>query len=81
MLDPWMIRNAISVGKMGITEDYGFASMIDRLAFDNMTAKKFALPAPYCFGTIGPPPVDGLRWEEAMNVSFSMSFPRCPLLN
>jgi hypothetical protein len=66
-LGPWMFRNAISIGKVGITEEYGSASVIERFAFDDMTAKEFALAGLYCVGTIGPPVVDSVFGEEAMH--------------
>jgi len=66
VLGPWIGRNAISVGKLGLSEEYGSASMIERFAFDEMTAKEYALIAAYCVGTIGAATVDGLFGEEAM---------------
>src|SRR4029450_13617935 len=41
-------RNAISVGKFGLTEEYGAAALIERFAYDDMTAREFWLASPYC---------------------------------
>lgn len=54
VLAPWLARNAISVGKLSFTEEYGAAVLIERFAFNEMTAREFALAFPYCVPTIGP---------------------------
>ena len=38
----------VSVGKWGLTEEYGSAALIERFAFDDMTAREFVLAFPYC---------------------------------
>ena len=45
---PWTVRNAASVGKWGLTEEYGALSIIERFAFNRMTSREFALAFPYC---------------------------------
>ena len=50
---PWAIRNSISVGKFGMTEEYGAAALVERFAFNRMTPKEFALAFPYCLPGIG----------------------------
>jgi hypothetical protein len=45
---PWLGRNALSAGKFAVTEEYGSASLIERFAFDDMTAQEFFLAFPYC---------------------------------
>jgi hypothetical protein len=51
----WMARNALSVGHWGLSEEYGSATLIERFAFNSMTAQEFALAFPFCLPTIGPP--------------------------
>ena len=51
---PWATRNAISVGKFALTEEYGAVTLIERLAFDQMTAREFFLAFPFCIPEIGP---------------------------
>ncbi|MDP2297402.1 MAG: hypothetical protein Q8M24_18320 [Pseudolabrys sp.] len=53
VLAPWAIRNSISVGKFGLTEEYGAAAMVERFAFNRMTPKEFALAFPYCLPKVG----------------------------
>jgi hypothetical protein len=66
VMGPWIIRNALSVGKLGITEEYGSASLIERFAFDDMSPREFALAVPYCVPAIGAPIVDALFGADAM---------------
>jgi hypothetical protein len=51
---PWAARNAISVGKLALTEEYGSVTLVERFAFDQMTAREFLLAFPYCIPEIGP---------------------------
>lgn len=66
VLAPWLVRNAISVGKFGFTEEYGSASLIERFAYDQMTATELLLAFPYCVPVIGPRAIDGLFGPETM---------------
>jgi hypothetical protein len=50
---PWMVRNSISLGKFGITKEYGSAVLVERFAYDDMTAQEFFLAFPYCTPGIG----------------------------
>jgi hypothetical protein len=50
---PWVARNAISVRKFGLTEEYGSLTLVERFAYDQMTAREFALAFPYCLPVIG----------------------------
>jgi hypothetical protein len=63
---PWVARNAVSVGKWGLTEEYGAASVIERFAFNQMTTREFALAFPYCVPGIGPSLVERLAGPDAM---------------
>jgi hypothetical protein len=63
---PWAARNAVSVGKLALTEEYGSLALIERLAYDQMTAREFALAFPYCLPKIGPTLVDEVFGSDAM---------------
>jgi hypothetical protein len=49
----WSARNAVAVGKFGLTEEYGSAALIERFAYDDMTAREFFQAFPYCVPGIG----------------------------
>jgi hypothetical protein len=63
---PWMTRNHLSVGKWGLTEEYGAVSVVERFAFNRMTAQEFALAFPYCVPAVGPWLVARLAGPDAM---------------
>jgi hypothetical protein len=63
---PWVVRNAVAVGKWGLTEEYGSATLIERFAFDDMSAREFVLAFPYCLPGIGEPVVNGAFGPQAM---------------
>ena len=66
VVGPWLARNALSTGSWRLTEEYGSAALIERFAYDDMTAKEFALSFPYCVPVIGAPLVDHAFGPEAM---------------
>ncbi len=66
VVGPWLARNAVSVGKWGLSEEYGSAALIERFAFNRMTAREFALAFPYCLPKIGEPIVDATFGPAAM---------------
>jgi hypothetical protein len=49
----WSARNAVAVGKFRLTEEYGSAALIERFAYDDMTAREFFQAFPYCVPGIG----------------------------
>jgi hypothetical protein len=49
-----------------LTEEYGPAALIERFAFDGMSAREFALAFPYCLPVIGEPMVNRAFGPEAM---------------
>ncbi len=63
---PWAARNAISVGKFALTEEYGSAALIERFAFDRMTEREFFLAFPFCLPEIGPRVVPHAFGADAM---------------
>jgi len=64
---PWVIRNGLSVGKPGFSEEYGSAALVERFTYNDMTAREFALAFPACIPVIGPAVVDRLFGEEAVH--------------
>jgi hypothetical protein len=66
IMGAWATRNAISVGKFGLTEEYGSVSLVERFAYNDMTAREFALAGPYCVPVVGPYAVDRLFGDDAM---------------
>lgn len=63
---PWLLRNAVSVGKLAFTEEYGAAAVIERLAYNDMREREFFLAFPYCVPEIGPAVVDALFGPATM---------------
>jgi len=63
---PWTIRNAVSVGKFAMTEEYGSAAIIERFAFNTMTLKESELAFPFCLPVVGPCIVNATAGDEAM---------------
>jgi hypothetical protein len=53
VIGAWGARNAVSVGKFGLTEEYGSVALIERFAYDDMTAREFIQAFPYCVPGIG----------------------------
>jgi len=53
------------VGKWGLTEEYGSATLIERFAYNDMTAWEFMLAFPYCVPGIGDISFDPDIWSAA----------------
>src|SRR5215203_2099884 len=66
VVSPWLARNAISVGHWGLTEEYGSATLIERFAYNDMSAREFLLAFPYCLPEVGPPLIDRAFGPAAM---------------
>jgi hypothetical protein len=66
IVGPWLVRNGVSAGKWGLTEEYGSAALVERFAFDDMTAREFVLAFPYCLPGIGEPVVNWAFGPQAM---------------
>jgi hypothetical protein len=63
----WAVRNAISVGKFGLTEEYGSVVLIERFAYNDMTAWEFASAFPYCTPGIGDLAFDRVYGTDSMH--------------
>jgi hypothetical protein len=66
VMTPWLLRNYVSIGKVGLTEEYGSAALIERFAFNDMTRSEYVLAFPYCVPVVGPALVNRLAGPAAM---------------
>ena len=53
IVGPWIARNHLSVGKLGLTEEYASAVLIERFAYNYMTPREFIGLFAYCVPAIG----------------------------
>jgi hypothetical protein len=67
VLTPWLVRNYVSVGKLGFTEEYGSAALIERFAFNDMTVREYVLAFPYCVPALGPALVSRIDGASSMD--------------
>ncbi|MEA2990018.1 MAG: hypothetical protein QOG83_2729 [Alphaproteobacteria bacterium] len=67
VLAPWIVRNHVSVGKWGLTEEYGSAVLIERFAYNDMTAREFVTAFPYCTPGIGDVLFDQVYGKDSMH--------------
>jgi hypothetical protein len=67
VLGLWAGRNAISVGKFGLTEEYGAAALIERFAYDDMTARELLQAFPYCTPGVGELAFDRVYGTDSMH--------------
>jgi hypothetical protein len=67
VLGAWVTRNAVSVGKIGVSEEYGSAVLIERFAYNDMTAREFVTAFPYCTPGIGDLAFDLIYGTDSMH--------------
>jgi hypothetical protein len=67
VVTPWLVRNYVSVGKLGFTEEYGSAALIERFAFNDMTVREYVLAFPYCVPALGPTLVSRIAGASSMD--------------
>ena len=67
LLGAWVTRNAILVGKIGLTEEYGSAVLIERFAYNDMTPREFVTAFPYCTPGIGDLAFDLIYGTDSMH--------------
>jgi len=67
VIGPWIIRNHISVGKWGLTEEYGSAVLIERFAYNDMTIREFFTAFPYCTPGLGDLAFDQIYGRDSMH--------------
>jgi 4-amino-4-deoxy-L-arabinose transferase-like glycosyltransferase len=63
----WMARNAVSVGKLGFTEEYGAVVLIERFAYNDMTVREFFQAFPYCTPGLGDLAFDIVYGTDSMH--------------
>jgi 4-amino-4-deoxy-L-arabinose transferase-like glycosyltransferase len=63
----WVARNAVSVGKLGFTEEYGAVVLIERFAYNAMTMREFFQAFPYCTPGLGELAFDPVYGTDSMH--------------
>lgn len=63
----WVARNAVSVGKIGFTEEYGAVVLIERFAYNDMTSREFFQAFPYCTPGLGELVFDPVYGTDSMH--------------
>jgi 4-amino-4-deoxy-L-arabinose transferase-like glycosyltransferase len=66
-IGPWILRNHVSVGKWGLTEEYGSAVLIERFAYNDMNPMEFVTAFPYCTPGIGDLLFDQVYGRDSMH--------------
>lgn len=66
VIGPWMARNYLSIGKFGLTEEYGSAAIVERFAYDDMTGQEFLLAFPFCTPVLGDLAFDKVNGTDSM---------------
>jgi hypothetical protein len=66
-IGPWILRNHFSVGKWGLTEEYGSAVLIERFAYNDMTPMEFITAFPYCTPGLGDVLFDQVYGRDSMH--------------
>ncbi len=67
VIGPWIVRNHVSVGKWGLTEEYGSAVLIERFAYNDMSAREFITAFPYCTPGLGDIAFDQIYGKDSMH--------------
>jgi 4-amino-4-deoxy-L-arabinose transferase-like glycosyltransferase len=63
----WVARNVGSVGKLGFTEEYGAAVLIERFAYNDMGLREFFQAFPYCTPGLGEVVFDPVYGTDSMH--------------
>jgi 4-amino-4-deoxy-L-arabinose transferase-like glycosyltransferase len=66
-IGPWILRNHVSVGKWGLTEEYGSAVLIERFAYNDMNPMEFITAFPYCTPGLGDLLFDQVYGRDSMH--------------
>jgi hypothetical protein len=66
-LSSWAARNAVFVGKLGLSEEYGSATLIERFAYNTMTPWEFVVAFPYCTPILGELVFDKVSGRDSMH--------------
>jgi hypothetical protein len=63
----WATRNLVSVGKFGLTEEYGAVTLIERFAYNDMTIREILVAFPYCMPGLGDLAFDPIHGTDSMH--------------
>jgi hypothetical protein len=63
----WATRNLVAAGKFGLTEEYGAVVLIERFAYNDMTAREYIQAFPYCTPGIGDVAFDLIYGKDSMH--------------
>jgi 4-amino-4-deoxy-L-arabinose transferase-like glycosyltransferase len=63
----WVVRNGVSVGKFGFTEEYGAVVLIERFAYNDMKVREFFQAFPYCTPGLGEVVFDPIYGADSMH--------------
>jgi 4-amino-4-deoxy-L-arabinose transferase-like glycosyltransferase len=63
----WAVRNVVSVGRFGFTEEYGAVVLIERFAYNDMTVREFFQAFPYCTPGLGDVVFDPVYGTDSMH--------------
>jgi 4-amino-4-deoxy-L-arabinose transferase-like glycosyltransferase len=63
----WVVRNGVSVGKFGFTEEYGAVVLIERFAYNDMTIREYFQAFPYCTPGLGEVVFDPIYGADSMH--------------
>jgi 4-amino-4-deoxy-L-arabinose transferase-like glycosyltransferase len=66
-IGPWILRNHFSVGKWGLTEEYGSAVLIERFAYNDINPMEFVTAFPYCTPGLGDLLFDQVYGRDSMH--------------
>lgn len=66
-IGPWILRNHVSVGKWGLTEEYGSAVLIERFAYNDMSVMEFFTAFPHCTPGLGDLLFDQVYGRDSMH--------------
>jgi 4-amino-4-deoxy-L-arabinose transferase-like glycosyltransferase len=66
-IGPWILRNHVSVGKWGLTEEYGSAVLIERFAYNDMNPMEFVTAFAYCAPGLGDLLFDQVYGRDSMH--------------
>jgi hypothetical protein len=64
---PWITRNYVSLGKFGLSKEYASAALVERFAYDDMTAQEFLMAFPYCTPGVGDLLFDKIHGADSMH--------------
>lgn len=82
-MGPWMVRNAVVVGRLALTHGYASHALVQRISFDQMTWREYGLSylcwlprgASIAEEFVGDHACDRFGWDELPNTFYSAGGP------